>query len=247
MLENLLLCSRISHFKVFISYQWDSQLEVIRLRQYLEENKISCWMDIGQMGGGDGLYQRIYQAVSHARVVLCCLSPKFIISDWCIKEVLLADLMKKPILPVMVARTPWPPPGPLSLCLAPLVYTDLAGTGGHGGEGKHADLLHRLQGLVLKLQPMLVDHQPLTKETYLYETTVLAGVGDTLPPVPAPQEVATTTPITSLTPTPLPSLSQNYSFNPTFQSQQLSEDISQRRGILRLCECPGVIGVCNLL
>lgn len=94
---------------VFISYQWDSQTEVIRIRQYLEEHKISCWMDIGQMGGGDSLYQKVYQAINNCRVVLCCLSPKFVISDWCVKEVLLADLLKKPILPVMVSRTQWPP------------------------------------------------------------------------------------------------------------------------------------------
>ena len=29
--------------------------------------------------------------------------------------------------PVMVAPTPWPPPGPLSLSLAPLLYVDLSG------------------------------------------------------------------------------------------------------------------------
>ena len=72
---------------VFISYQWDSQEEVIRIRQHLEENKITCWMDIGQMGGGDGLYQKVYHAISNCRVVLCCLTPKFLISDWCVKEV----------------------------------------------------------------------------------------------------------------------------------------------------------------
>ena len=73
---------------MFISYQWDHQEEAIRVRQFLEEvttsilhiwgSKIftrkpvvfkmfciqaglSCWMDIGQMGGGDALYTRIYQ------------------------------------------------------------------------------------------------------------------------------------------------------------------------------------------
>ena len=76
---------------MFISYQWDHQEEAIRVRQFLEEvttryhtildiwdsnifwnqagsvqifcNQagLSCWMDIGQMGGGDALYTRIYQ------------------------------------------------------------------------------------------------------------------------------------------------------------------------------------------
>ena len=226
---------------VFISYQWDSQTEVIRIRQYLEEHKISCWMDIGQMGGGDSLYQKVYQAINNCRVVLCCLSPKFVISDWCVKEVLLADLLKKPILPVMVSRTQWPPPGPMSLCLAPLVYTDLAGAGGHGGEGKHADILHKLHGLVLRLEPMLVDPVPVqsVKEPYFCETTVLPLAGASVDDQPQP---VSTTPVTSLSPTPLPShsMSQHYAFTNTFQSQQLSEDISQRRGILRFRDEKGM-------
>ena len=76
----------------------------------------------------------IFQGISSCRVLLCCLSPKSLVSDYCTKEILLADLLKKPILPVMMAKTPWPPPGPLAMILAPLVYTDLAGAGGHGGQ-----------------------------------------------------------------------------------------------------------------
>ena len=240
--------------QVFISYQWDTQAEVVRIRQFLEEANISCWMDIGQMGGGDGLYQRVYTGLANCRAVLACLSPKFLISDWCVKELLLADLLKKPIIPVMVTRTVWPPPGPLALVLAPLVYTDLAGAGGHGGEGRHADSLARLHGLALRLQPLVTDpglghaHCPShslgpgpgsLKETYFYETEVLGAVGqEPIDQVPGPG-----TPLTSLAPTPLPALYPSYQSGHT----QLSEDLTQRRGLLRLCECPGVLGVCNLL
>ena len=85
----------------------------MKVRQFLEESGLTCWMDIGQMGGGDSLYTRwpvaaagpptaarIYQGISTCRVLLCCLSPKSLVSDYCTKEVLLADLLKKPILPV---------------------------------------------------------------------------------------------------------------------------------------------------
>ena len=232
--------------KVFISYQWDTQAEVVRIRQFLEEANISCWMDIGQMGGGDGLYQRVYTGLSNCRAVLACLSPKFLISDWCVKELLLADLLKKPIIPVMVTRTVWPPPGPLALVLAPLVYTDLAGAGGHGGEGRHADILARLHGLALRLLPLVTDpslchsHTPnlgSLKETYFYETEVLGAVGQ------EPSNQGPGTPLTSLAITPLPALYPSYQSGHT----QLSEDPTQRRGLLRLCECPGVLGVCTLL
>ena len=56
-----------------------------------------------------------------------CLSPKYLVSDLCIKELSLADLLKKPIIPVMLVTTGWPPPGPLGLLMATLVYVDMAG------------------------------------------------------------------------------------------------------------------------
>jgi len=170
--------------QVFISYQWDHQEEAIRVRQFLEEAGLSCWMDIGQMGGGDALYTRIYQGISSCRVLLCCLSPKSLVSDYCTKEILLADLLKKPILPVMMAKTPWPPPGPLAMILAPLVYTDLAGAGGHGGQGKHADWLQKMAALLLKLEPLVVTERweaHIKADTTILEECVEAvavGVGN---------------------------------------------------------------------
>ena len=56
--------------QVFISYQWDMQEEVITIRQFLEQMGVRCWMDIGQMGGGDTLYHRIYQGISTCKVRL---------------------------------------------------------------------------------------------------------------------------------------------------------------------------------
>jgi len=54
--------------QVFISYQWDSQDEVTVLRDVLEKNGYTCWMDIGQMGGGDYLYNKIYDGIKNAKV-----------------------------------------------------------------------------------------------------------------------------------------------------------------------------------
>lgn len=53
--------------------------------------------------------------------------------------VTLADVLHKPILPIMLEPTPWPPPGPMALILSSLVYIDLCGVGGHGGIGKKGD------------------------------------------------------------------------------------------------------------
>jgi len=54
--------------QVFISYQWDNQDEVTVLRDVLEKNGFTCWMDIGQMGGGDHLYSCIYDGIKNAKV-----------------------------------------------------------------------------------------------------------------------------------------------------------------------------------
>ena len=44
-----------SQHDIFISYQWDNQKEVMNIRKSLDLAGFSCWMDIGQIGGG-GIY-----------------------------------------------------------------------------------------------------------------------------------------------------------------------------------------------
>jgi len=73
-------------------------------------------------------------------------------SDSCTKEISLADLLRKPIVPIMIERTPWPPPGSLALLLSQLVYTDLAGSGGHGGMGKHSDWSAKMTEIVRRVR-----------------------------------------------------------------------------------------------
>jgi len=39
------------------------------IRAKLEKAGFSCWMDVGQIGGGDQLYNEIYKGIFHAQVV----------------------------------------------------------------------------------------------------------------------------------------------------------------------------------
>jgi len=64
--------------------------------------------------------------------MICCVTPKFVVSPHCGKEVSLADLLRKPLLPVMLEPTVWPPPGPMALPLAQLAYINMKGTLGLG-------------------------------------------------------------------------------------------------------------------
>jgi len=54
----------------------------------------------------------------------------YIVSNMCQRELILADMLKKPIVPVMFDLTPWPPMGAASLILSQLAYVDLKGRKG---------------------------------------------------------------------------------------------------------------------
>ncbi|CAG5127518.1 unnamed protein product, partial [Candidula unifasciata] len=125
---------------VFISYQWDVQDEVSAIRDRLERAGFSCWMDIGQMGGGDQLSSKIDQGLRGSKVVIACITPKYTASHLCNRELWLADTLQKPIIPVLMENTGWPPPGGMSVILSQLVFINMKGVGGHGGSGIHADL-----------------------------------------------------------------------------------------------------------
>ncbi|XP_072166721.1 uncharacterized protein [Diadema setosum] len=107
---------------IFLSYQWDHQPEVKAIRKHLEMAGFPCWMDIGQMGGGDQLFARISQGMRSAKVVLCMVTEKYSGSENCNKEVNLANLLNKPIIPILIDRTPWPPEGAMSMLFAQLLY-----------------------------------------------------------------------------------------------------------------------------
>lgn len=61
------------------------------------------------------------------QVVIACVTPKYIVSHHCNRELSLSDLLRKPIIPIMYDKVPWPPPGGMALMFSQLVYINMKG------------------------------------------------------------------------------------------------------------------------
>ncbi|XP_067664704.1 uncharacterized protein [Haliotis asinina] len=96
---------------VFISYQWGIQNEVKLLKRHLEMAGYECWMDIGQMGGGDKLFEKIDQGIRGSKVIISCVTEKYAKSPNCNREVNLSVSMGRPIIPLLMEKQTWPPAG----------------------------------------------------------------------------------------------------------------------------------------
>lgn len=135
--------------EVFISYQWDIQDWVRVLRDKLEKSGITCWMDIGQMGGGDALFAEIDAGMRGAKVVISCVTPKYTKSENCQRELTLADCLKKPIIPLLFDNANgWPPPGQMSLIFAKLLYIDMTGKQNHIPQKKFEELVETVKSRI---------------------------------------------------------------------------------------------------
>ena len=100
---------------VFLSYTWKYQEQVSAVRDQLNKRGFSTWMDIQQLYGGDNLLAQIDRGIRDSDVVVSFVSAEYSRSDYCRKEVMLAENLHKPLLCVLVQpapRIPWPPTGP---------------------------------------------------------------------------------------------------------------------------------------
>nr|AIW39918.1 TIRC [Branchiostoma belcheri tsingtauense] len=143
--------SDLGPVEVFLSYQWDHQKQVIQLHDMLEEKGHSCWMDIKEMGGGDQLYAAIDKGMRQAKAVISCVTPKYTESANCRNEVALAHSLKKPIVPVLLEKTAWPPEGPMATPFAQLLYIDFTKESKKNPwQGAHLDELMTSVGQAMK-------------------------------------------------------------------------------------------------
>ena len=133
------------------------QSKVEDIRRILEANRLNCWADMSSTGvnasaasarghssistrsshhavgselSTESILSQIQRSMRSAAVVLCCVTPKYLQSNNCIKDLTLAESLNKPIIPIMLRFCPWPPeaaPVPVRKILVKHSPVDLSG------------------------------------------------------------------------------------------------------------------------
>ncbi|CAF4531063.1 unnamed protein product, partial [Rotaria sp. Silwood2] len=98
---------------VFLSYQWGCQKAVLNLKKHLESAGYLCWMDTGQIGGGNKLFAKIDAGIHGAKVIICCMNIDYAQSDNCLRKVYLCISTGKSLIPLQTEKQTWPPEGAL--------------------------------------------------------------------------------------------------------------------------------------
>lgn len=70
---------------VMISYNWDNKETVLKIREKLRENGISCWIDVENMSGST--LEAMSAAVENCTIFLMCYSGKYSESKNCKKGI----------------------------------------------------------------------------------------------------------------------------------------------------------------
>ena len=80
--------NRNEKVSLFLSYQWDTQEDVIRLRDFLKGRGYHVWMDINEMHGGNNLPDDLAKAILNADLFICCITEKYVLSEMCKKKLI---------------------------------------------------------------------------------------------------------------------------------------------------------------
>ena len=114
-----------SNKHAFLSYQWNVQDKVLRLKNMLNQRGLNCWMDIDG-GMQSDIYDSMAEGVQGAACVVCFMTPAYQDSANCKLELKFAQQSGVPVLPVMMAAD-YTPSGWLGIITAGNSTNHLAG------------------------------------------------------------------------------------------------------------------------
>ncbi|KAJ8322143.1 hypothetical protein KUTeg_000614 [Tegillarca granosa] len=126
---------------VMISYQWNNQETLIRIKEHLRSNGFKVWMDIDDMAGST--LEAMAKAVEEADVVLLCFSKKYKDSDNCRAEAEYAFEKRKTIVPLRMEKG-YRPDGWLGIIVGSKKFYDFGGK--YSFDSRADDLVKELHG-----------------------------------------------------------------------------------------------------
>ena len=107
-----------------LSYQWDNQDNVTRVRGLLEQAGVRCWIDIDG-GMQSDIYDSMAEGVQGAACVICFMTPAYQDSANCKLELKFAQQSGVPIIPVMVQKN-WRASDWLGIITAGALWTPIS-------------------------------------------------------------------------------------------------------------------------
>jgi hypothetical protein len=104
-----------------LSYEWDTQQEVMTIRDGLVKRGVRCWMDIDGGMQGD-IYQSMAEGVQGAACIIAFMTQKYQDSENCQLELKFGKQSGVPIIPVMMQEG-WKAGGWLGIVTAGCLWT----------------------------------------------------------------------------------------------------------------------------
>ncbi|XP_077985599.1 uncharacterized protein LOC144440182 [Glandiceps talaboti] len=87
---------------IMISYNWDHQREVVKIKNELESLGYKIWIDLDNLKGN--INRAMAEGVEGACAILMCVTDAYKASYNCEKEAGYADSLRKPIIPLKLQR-----------------------------------------------------------------------------------------------------------------------------------------------
>ena len=81
---------------VMLSYQWDYQKKVVKIKEELVKAKLKVWMDLECMEGK--INRAMAKAIANSRIIVPCLSEKYEVSKNCRKEFIYAEELEQKMM-----------------------------------------------------------------------------------------------------------------------------------------------------
>jgi len=127
-----------------LSYQWDDQPTIIKIKEALTAAGYQVWLDLEQMGGST--LAAMADAVEGSVVVCVALSEKYKNSANCRLEGEYAQQQRKLIVPLMMQKN-WRPSGWLGILLGAKLYFEFTDSSEGAFQSKVAEVIKQIKGL----------------------------------------------------------------------------------------------------